>query len=175
MRPMERTLEMVATITGGVIGFFIGLFIIALIAAVALRFAAVILKFGRLGYAVAFKAALLSQFVSLVLQFAVGFQYGWVLAMSRVQMMNSGYGGPSRMYEMAFTFPPTFYLMAMMFSVVATALIFCRVLPTDKDDRQMSFRDAMSLAVVYQALTYAIVILIALFVFVLFMMIWAIT
>lgn len=167
---MDDTLAVIAIITGGVVGFIVAVLLATVIGGVALRIAAVILGFGDLRYLTAFKAALLANFVMLVLQFAAGFQYGWAAMYSRMQLERWGYPGSGRMYnggiyEMAFSFTPTFYLLAVMFGLVTTALIFCRMLPTDKDGRLMNFRDALTLAAVYQAISFAILILIGLFVF----------
>lgn len=171
---MDNTLSLVATISGGVVGFFVALLLTTVIGAVALRIAAVILGFGDLKYVTALKAALLANFVMLVLQLAVGFQFGWLAMFSRMQMARMGYSNrgmyDTGIYEMAFSFSPTFYLLAVMFGLVTTALVFCRMLPTDKDGRLMNFRDALTLAAVYQAFSFAILMLLGLFVFVLILL-----
>jgi hypothetical protein len=171
---MEKSLELVATISGGVVGFFVGLLLASAIAAVALRLAAMILGFGELRYFTAFKAALLANFVAMVLQFAVGFNFGFATAMSRYAFESGRYGPSMRSMEMAFTFPPTFYLFALVLGLVTTALIFCRMLPADKEGRLMNFRDALTLASVYQAFALAFVILLGLLVFVLITLLLAV-
>ena len=172
---MNDTLSLIASITGGVVVFFVVVLVATAVGGVALRTAAVILGFGNLRYLTAFKAALLANFVMLVLQFAAGFQYGWMAMFSRMQFDRYGYPGSGRMYnggiyELAFSFSPTFYLLATMFGLVTTALVFCRMLPADKDGRLMNFRDALTLAAVYQAISFAILMLVGLFVFVLMML-----
>ena len=101
---MRNSLEAIALISGGLVGFFVGLFLIAAVGAMALRLATLILNYGRLSFISAFKATLLASFVTLVTQSAVGFQVGWLHNMSRKNAMNMGY---SPMYEMSFSFTPT--------------------------------------------------------------------
>jgi hypothetical protein len=171
---MDDILLTIAKISGGVTGFFIGLLLGAAIGAAALRIAAVILGYGKLQYFTAFKAALLANFVALVLQFGAGFNYGWTAAMSRMAIGNGRYG-PSFPESMAFAFSPIFYLLLTVIVLATTALVFCRMLPPGKDDRPMSFQDALTLASVYHAFTVMFVMLVGVFVFVIFLFIWEVT
>jgi hypothetical protein len=171
---MDETLSLIAAISIGIVVFFVLVMVAAACGTVALRLAALVLGFGRLASFTAFKASLLANFVMLVLQFAAGFQFGWLFLMAQLQANGMGYGMSGRMYnppyyEMGFglSFTPTFYLLATMLGLVTTALIFGRMLPTDKDNRLMNFRDALTLAAVYQAFSFAMLILFGLIIFVL--------
>lgn len=167
---MDKALSLIAAISIGIVVFVVVLMVAAACGAIALRFAALIMGFGRLASFTAFKAALLANFVMLVLQSAASFQFAWFVLMMQIQANGMGYGrgmyGP-QLYEMGFGVSPTFYLLGIMFGLVTTALVFGRMLPTDSDNRLMNFRDALTLAAVYQAFLFALLIVFGMIIFVL--------
>ena len=161
------------TIFGGAVGFLASILLVAVLGTIGLRLAAIICGFGQLPYAQAFRVSLLANFVALILQAAAGISHIWT--MQAVQYasgsyMNRGYMGGEFSLLMAFCYSPVFYLTATMLGVVIHALVYGRMLPTDKDGRPMNFRDALTLAVVAQAFTLGFVMVITTLAFVLLSM-----
>lgn len=149
----------------GVFAFGAGLVLGSLFAAIWLRLAAYWMKFGDVPFLTAFKSALMANFVVSTLNFSIGVNHGMSTAILR-QMSDSSRQRP---FDFSFAYSPTHYLYVTLFGLLITAAIFRRTIPqrdaaspTADGDSRISFWDAMALASLYFAISFAFTVILVL-------------
>jgi hypothetical protein len=118
---------------------------VSLVSAFLLRVAAMGLGLGLPTYPTAYRATLLANFATLMLNLA-GVASTTLLNLSR---------GPyayARELEPAYWFPPIYLLLSVVFGLAVTAAVFYRTVPSQAASGQLSFGDAFALAALYAAM-----------------------
>jgi hypothetical protein len=131
-----------------------GVLIGSLISAIWLRLAVQWLGFKPIPYLASFKSALISNFSLLMFNLGVGFSQG-VLALMRS-------GGPGQSTDpraLLSMYEPTYFLWTAVFGLVMTAAIFTRTIPVAPNESPLTFPQCLAIAVFYQALSLAIMVL----------------
>jgi hypothetical protein len=134
--------------------FLGGVAVGSLISAIWLRLAVEWLGFKPIPYLASFKSALISNFSLLMFNLGVGFNQVLLSVMQG--------GGPGRSMDpraMLSMYEPVYFLVAAVFGLVMTAAIFSRTIPTPKDEPPLSFAQSLAIAVFYQALSLAFMVL----------------
>lgn len=134
--------------------FLAGVLVGSLISAIWLRLAVEWLGFKPIPYLASFKSALISSFSLLMFNLGVGFNQG-LLAIMRG-------GSPGQTMDpraLLAMYEPIYFLWTAMFGLVVTAAIFTRTIPVPRDEPPLTFPQCLAIAVFYQALSLAIMVL----------------
>jgi hypothetical protein len=145
-----------------VLAFLAGLALGSLVSAIWLRLAVQWLGFQPISYLGAFKSALIANFSVLMFHIGVGLNFGLTQVMNAIQ--RRGMDPQFQRFEPSgvSNHPPIFFLYAAIFGLVLTAAIFSRTIPAPKEEPPLNFTQSLSIAAFYQALSLAIMAVLAL-------------
>jgi len=156
---MEFDLLFALKAIAGVVGFGVGLVLGSLLSAICLRLAALWLNFGEVAYLTALKCAVLSNFVVVIMNFSIGFNYGLMTQLLADQSLS--------VRNLSFAFSPVYFLYVVALGLFVTAAIFRRTIKHEGDSSLVPLGDSFALASVYYALTFAFFIVVSLVVYLL--------
>ncbi len=128
-----------------------GVLVSSLVGAIWLRLAATWLGFATIPYRAAFKSSLITNFILMSINGYVSFSSFYAITLIRGLDDDRG----ASMTNLAFGFPPLYFMYATAFGLLITAAIFMKTIPEKEANAGMKFFDAFGLAAFYFALTFA--------------------